>query len=503
MIKRIISLILAVITALSALSLLGLSGFAYECEHLNTEIQNAVEATYTEDGYTGDTVCLDCGETISYGEVIPMLLPSGWVKTDEGYYYYNEDGEMQTGWVSYNEKWYYLDENGLMLTGWINVNDKWYFLKDNGAMKTGWKKYNGKWYYLGKNGAAKTGWEKINGNWYFFNDKGTMKTGWLKYNDKLYFLDDDGVMLTGWKKHNNKWYFLCKNGEAKTGWLKDNGKWYYFSQKGVMQTGWVKDNDNWYYLNKHGVMLTGWIKVNSKWYNLNKKGVMRTGWFKENDKWYYFGEDGAMCTGWEKIDGKDYYFGKNGVWKSGWNNVYTYYSSNYVNNYNRTQNMKIASKAINGTVLLPGEDFDFNKIVGPRTPAKGYLPAPVFSGGDVVDGIGGGICQVSSTIFNAALYANMQILERHQHSNKVYYVPFGRDATIYNTACNLRFRNTSDYAIKIRMTVKDGVITCEMLTIDHVKPPKVKLEVTQSGGTYILRRYVNGECNYTTRSTYR
>ena len=85
-------------------------------------------------------------------------------------------------------------------------------------------------------------------------------------------------------------------------------------------------------------------------------------------------------------------------------------------NKNRAKNIELAAETINGKVLSPGEKFSFNNIVGNTTAAKGYLLAGAYSAGELVENYGGGICQVSSTIYNAVLYANLEIVERYNHS---------------------------------------------------------------------------------------
>ena len=184
-------------------------------------------------------------------------------------------------------------------------------------------------------------------------------------------------------------------------------------------------------------------------------------------------------------------------------NVYSTYCSYYVNNKDRTTNLKIASKKINGTIIQPGETFDFNKVVGSRTSSKGYKKAHVFTGdGGVAMGLAGGICQVASTAFNAALLANVQIVERHQHSQRVSYVPLGRDAAISGNVQNFKWKNNTKYAIKVGMTVKGGKITCTFYTCQKAKPKKVNLNVTQKGKKFTLKRSVKGKVNYTCHSKY-
>ncbi len=183
--------------------------------------------------------------------------------------------------------------------------------------------------------------------------------------------------------------------------------------------------------------------------------------------------------------------------------VYKQYTTNYPYNPNRTTNLKLACKAINGTIVNPGETFSFNATVGKRTAAKGYKPATIFTGPNSHQpGIGGGVCQVASTMFNAALLANYQIVERHQHSQKVTYCPVGRDAAIFWGSEDFKFKNNTDYPIKIRMYCEGGKLTCQYAVSYKIKAPKVNLSVTRSGKHYTLKRTVNGNVNYTTSSTY-
>lgn len=228
--------------------------------------------------------------------------------------------------------------------------------------------------------------------------------------------------------------------------------------------------------------------------NTTKKAIKK---LKKGKKYYVKVRAYAVNNG-EKLYGS-----KSTMLSSYFSNVYSTYYSYYVNNKDRTTNLKIASKKINGTIIQPGETFDFNKVVGSRTSSKGYKKAHVFTGGDgVAMGLAGGICQVASTTFNAALLANVQIVERHQHSQRVSYVPLGRDAAISGNAQNFKWKNNTKYAIKVGMTVKGGKITCTFYTCQKVKPKKVNLNVTQKGKNFTLKRSVKGKVNYTCRSKY-
>ena len=131
-------------------------------------------------------------------------------------------------------------------------------------------------------------------------------------------------------------------------------------------------------------------------------------------------------------------------------------STVYVNNSNRTNNLRLACEAINGTVLNPGDVFSFNDIVGERTAAKGYLPATIYSGGKSLEELGGGVCQVASTIYYATLHMDLEQVEREPHMFAVTYVDLGMDATIYWGSLDYKFKNTLDYPIKIQANVDDG-----------------------------------------------
>ena len=134
----------------------------------------------------------------------------------------------------------------------------------------------------------------------------------------------------------------------------------------------------------------------------------------------------------------------------------------YSNNANRTTNLRLASNKINGTVIMPGDTFSYNKIVGERTIAAGYKNASVFENGRIVDGLGGGICQVSTTLYNAVLYANLQIVERTNHMFLAGYADGGRDATVAYGSLDFRFKNNRTYPIKIESRVENGYCTVKV-----------------------------------------
>lgn len=132
---------------------------------------------------------------------------------------------------------------------------------------------------------------------------------------------------------------------------------------------------------------------------------------------------------------------------------------------NRTTNLKLACQKINGKVILAGETFSYNKTLGPRTAAAGYKNGKIYSGGEVVDGIGGGICQISSTLYNAVLMANLEIVERRNHQFVTSYLPAGRDATVVYGATDFKFKNTRQYPVRLVASAKNGIATISVYGI--------------------------------------
>ena len=140
-------------------------------------------------------------------------------------------------------------------------------------------------------------------------------------------------------------------------------------------------------------------------------------------------------------------------------NVIGIYATKYDAKIPRANNVAVAASRINGVVVKKGEDFSFNATILPRTTANGYVNAPIFINKKHGMGIGGGVCQVSSTLYAAMLSAGLPATERHPHSLKVPYIPEGMDATIAGNTLDLRFTNTFDYAIVIGAVADNGTLT--------------------------------------------
>ena len=186
---------------------------------------------------------------------------------------------------------------------------------------------------------------------------------------------------------------------------------------------------------------------------------------------------------------------------------YPYKIATYSTYYNsgdtlRTQNLKTAVSKVNNIVIPSGEVFSFNQTVGKRTVTAGYETAKIVRDGEFVDGLGGGVCQVSSTIFECALRTNAEIVERYCHSLKVAYVPLGGDATVMWPSADFKFRNRSKADFRIKIHCNSGTLTCSIYANRDIDVGDIEISIGRSGQNYILTRKVNGKQNYITYSQY-
>ncbi|MFC0560048.1 VanW family protein [Halalkalibacter alkalisediminis] len=138
-------------------------------------------------------------------------------------------------------------------------------------------------------------------------------------------------------------------------------------------------------------------------------------------------------------------------------------------NKERSHNISLATEAINNHVVFPGETFSFNEVVGKRTRARGYLTAPVIVRGELSEDIGGGICQVSSTLYNAIDHAGLKIVQRYSHSRRVPYVPRGRDATVSWYGPDFMFKNQLNQPILIQARIYGGQMLVYILSSDLIE----------------------------------
>lgn len=164
-------------------------------------------------------------------------------------------------------------------------------------------------------------------------------------------------------------------------------------------------------------------------------------------------------------------------------------------NVGRSANIRLAASKLNGTVIGAGEEFSFNKTVGPRTPENGFKQAKIIENGRFVQGYGGGVCQVSTTLYNAAVLSGLEIREYHPHTLKVSYVAPSRDAMVSGSYFDLRFKNNRLTPVYMRCTCTVNSVTCTLygqpdgyeytfnscVTGTLPKPPAVQVEGEEEG----------------------
>ena len=152
----------------------------------------------------------------------------------------------------------------------------------------------------------------------------------------------------------------------------------------------------------------------------------------------------------------------------------------------RTTNLQLAANKINGTVVMPGDTFSYNTVVGERTIAAGYKEAPIYVSGEVVDGLGGGICQITSTLYNAVVYANLEIVERSNHQFVPSYVGASRDATVVYGSIDFKFKNNRDYPIKILCSVNNGIASFQIygLKTNNEYEVEISSRITSQNANY-------------------
>ena len=239
---------------------------------------------------------------------------------DGSWYYFDNQGIMQTGWLKSGSSWYFMGSNGAMTTGWVEDGGKSYYMHaETGKMvANAWVESGGEYYYMSGSGAVSTGWVNADGAWYYMNASGKMvKDDWVQSGKSWYYMGSSGAMATGWLQAGSSWFYMGPSGAMVTGWQKIGSFWYYFSPAGYMATGWQKINGSWFFMHANGNMLTGWHLINGSWFYFDEDGYMQTGFKKIDGKTYYMDPNGYMRTGWIKLEGKMYFFDASGVMFTG------------------------------------------------------------------------------------------------------------------------------------------------------------------------------------------
>ena len=185
------------------------------------------------------------------------------------------------------------------------------------------------------------------------------------------------------------------------------------------------------------------------------------------------------------------------------------YTTYFLNAGNRGHNISLASKRLNGTVLMPGDVFSYLKVVGPYGASNGYLPAPIYLNGDTATANGGGVCQLASTTYMAQLKAGLQTVSRRGHTFAPNYVPKGLDATVYSTTTDYKFKNNYDYPIYIVSYVNGNYLTVDIWTNENALGGKTfePYSVASNGGYLAYLRTIKDgkviETKYLDRSVYK
>lgn len=175
----------------------------------------------------------------------------------------------------------------------------------------------------------------------------------------------------------------------------------------------------------------------------------------------------------------------------------TYYDNSIVG---RTQNIVLAAKKMNQYIIPSGGVFSFNKVVGRRTIEAGFAMGKIFAGDNVVDDVGGGICQVSTTLYNAVLKANLNVIERHNHKFAITYAPKGQDATVSYGSLDFRFGNNTKYPIKIVTSTGGGKLSVSIMGYKSNPGQTVEiLNIVKSTSTFATREKINPNPNVTNR----
>ena len=273
-------------------------------------LDSAKEATCTNTGLTEGIHCSICNKIIKKQEIIPALghdfkdgvctrchnqLKGQWKQSGNKWWYQYEDGTYpKNEFITIDNKLYRFDQYGYMQTGWFKVNNEDYYATSSGEIKAQWVGSGNNWYYVDADGKMVTGFQTISGVKYYFETNGLMKKGWFKVNGTDYYASTSGEIKAQWVGSGNIWYYVDADGKMVTGYQTIAGAKYYFAESGLMQTGW--------------------FKINKEYYYAPSSGSIQEQWVKSGNNWYYVDADGKMVTGDYAINGEVNRFDANGVW---------------------------------------------------------------------------------------------------------------------------------------------------------------------------------------------
>ena len=174
------------------------------------------------------------------------------------------------------------------------------------------------------------------------------------------------------------------------------------------------------------------------------------------------------------------------------NSVLAEYTTSFSpNNTNRVTNIYLSAQKTSDVLLMPGEEFSYNELTGKRIASNGYKDAPVIINGKLEQDVGGGVCQVSSTLFNSVMYSGLDITSRRNHSLKSSYVPIGQDAMVTDGGSDFRFKNPYNHPIYIKNVLSDGTITSRIYGNNQdMKKINIRVEKFKENGLDAAKTYV-------------
>ena len=273
-------------------------------------LDSAKEATCTNTGLTEGIHCSICNKIIKKQGIIPALghdfkdgvctrchnqLKGQWKQSGNKWWYQYEDGTYpKNEFITIDNKLYRFDQYGYMKTGWFKVNNEDYYASSSGEIKAQWVGSGNNWYYVDADGKMVTGFQTISGVKYYFETNGLMKKGWFKVNGTDYYASTSGEIKAQWVGSGNNWYYVDADGKMVTGYQTIAGAKYYFAESGLMQTGWFKINGEDYYAASSGVISAQWVKSGNNWYYVDANGKMVTGDYKINTVVYRFDANGVL-----------------------------------------------------------------------------------------------------------------------------------------------------------------------------------------------------------------
>jgi len=264
---------------------------------------------------------------ITTGKLYTSGLAEISIGEQQGIYYTDSTGEVQTGWQKIGKETYYFDETGRMQKGITEVEGKKYLLGitsgklyTSGIAEISIGEQQGI-YYTDSTGEVQTGFQKIGNVTYYFDETGRMQKGITEVEGKKYLLGiTSGKLYTSGLAEirigeQQGIYYTDSTGEVQTGWTEIDNSIYYFDELGRMQKGIIEVDGNKYLLGYiSGKKFIGWATTpDNKIYHTNEEGIIQTGKIEIDGNWYNFSEDGVLQTGWQTINGNKYYFYADGT----------------------------------------------------------------------------------------------------------------------------------------------------------------------------------------------